>query len=369
MQPSRGLDVTEKPLLGQDASDNTFIIVALVVAQLCFGAWSVVSDVWVNRGEGASYEAFFVYRCLLGASALAAFSYRLEGNRPGMPPNVSLGELITLSVLFVMANLAFLTAVGYIGSFLPALGVTLVPVYVCAICIACRLEAVHRSKVLGMLFAVLGAVLIAVHEETRKIRSTDANGALTGSSRRLHHPLVMVVCHVSELWYLRPYALRFGLCMIAVHVVCSGNILMLKKELLRRSSPLQLSACMYSVGLVWAIIAAVYHDHALEVATWKLSAKNVYALMYSLLDVVLGSVLVAWALKRTRATTVAASLTLQPIGSAFVSWVFLGTFLHMDHVIGLFLTTTGLLLVVYSQSLGSKEVPKAKSSPIDYSAA
>merc|ERR1719204_1690897 len=106
------------------------IVAALVVAQFFFGAWSVVSRSWVVGGEGINFEVFLFYRFLIGAVFLTILARAWEGMGPGPPVKVSPKELAALAAVFCLSNWAFLGSVGRVGSFLPALGETLIPVYV-----------------------------------------------------------------------------------------------------------------------------------------------------------------------------------------------------------------------------------------------
>lgn len=340
------------------------VVAALVIAQMLFGAWSVVSEAWISQGEGVSYEVFFAYRCLLGAVTLSLLARYLEGKGPAAPRHVSLFEILGLASLMVLSSLTFLAAVGSIGSFLPALSETLIPAYVCAICALFRVEAVRQMKVAGMVCAVMGAVLVAVREETRKItaQGTGLDGPMAAvpaaeiASRP--HPLVMVAVHVSELWLRRPGDLIGCFGMLSIHIFAAGSLLMTKKQLLYRATPLNLSASMYTAALFWAMLTVICRTSVTEPGAWRLTTKNMYALCFSLGDVTCGTALIAWATKRTKATCVAASLTLQPLFSALVARVLLGAELQTDHVVGVFLTTCGLLLVLRSQS---DEEPAATS--------
>jgi drug/metabolite transporter (DMT)-like permease len=240
--------------------------------------------------------------------------------------------------------MTFLFAIGFVGSFLPALGETLVPVYVCAICVACRIESVRQGKIAGIACAVAGALLVVMREESRKNSPVASHQAT-----RPHHLVVLVMKHVSDLWVNHPSAISQGLVLIVVHIIAAGSYWTLKKHLLFKAQPIHLSAFANMLSATLALMVALWHGNILSLATWCPTQKNMFALGFSTLESVFGTGLTAWAVKRTKATSVVASMTLQPIFSSFFSWVLFGTHLQSDHALGMVLTTCGLLLVVWSQ--------------------
>jgi drug/metabolite transporter (DMT)-like permease len=241
--------------------------------------------------------------------------------------------------------MTFLSAIGYIGSFLPALGETLIPVYVCSICVLLRIETVQRGKLAGIACAVTGALLVVAREESRK---SSPERALQAT--RPHHLVVLVVRHMSEMWVARPSALSQGLILIVVHIIAAGSYWTLKKHLLYKAQPLHLSAFANMLSAILAFLVALWHGNLLSFATWCPTKLNMLALGFSTLESVFGTGLTAWAAKRTKATSVVASMTLQPIVSSFFSWILFGTRLQSDHALGMMMTTAGLFLVVWSQT-------------------
>eukprot|EP00928_Gymnodinium_smaydae_P099840 TRINITY_DN9640_c0_g1_i1.p1 TRINITY_DN9640_c0_g1~~TRINITY_DN9640_c0_g1_i1.p1 ORF type:complete len:368 (+),score=65.87 TRINITY_DN9640_c0_g1_i1:49-1152(+) len=354
----------EKPAAGAASGASSTgvspsVVAALVVAQFFFGAYSVVSRAWVSGDEGLGYEVFLLYRFLIGATLLTLLARFVEDAGPGPPPRVKLEELFTLAAVYCVSAWTFLGSIGRIGSFIPALGETLIPVYVCAVCAVLRLEAMPRAKAAGMVCAVAGAVLVVVREETRKL--LEGHVEIAGPPHRQTHLAMatVVVRHMSDLWTTQPLKLSAGLAMLVVHIIAAGTLLMLKKRLLYRCSPLNLSASTYLVALVWVFLSITWKGNVLSLHTWLPTIRDCYALAFSVCDVVCGTALIAWSTKRTRATTVAASMTLMPFFSALVSWLFIGTALQADQVLGTLLSASGLLLVVWSKGAECEDADAA----------
>lgn len=326
----------------------TGVIGALVAAQCFFGLSPVVSRAWVSEGEGVSYPVFLTYRCLIGSITLLIGSRIFEGEGLRPPRHVAAHEFLALSGLGVISSLTFLFAIGFVGSFLPALGETLIPVYVCAVCVTLRFETLRRGKAAGVACAVAGALLIVAREESRK--NTEGVGYQEPIARPHPHLAIIVMKHVSELWVAHPNAVTKGLLLIVFHIIAAGTYWTLKKQLLYRANPLHLSSWANMLSTVLAFTAALCCGRVFYAGTWIPTTKNMLALSFSTLESVFGTGLTAWATKHTKATIVVSSMTLQPIFSSLFSWILFGTTLQGDHALGMLLTSTGLLLVCWSQS-------------------
>eukprot|EP00929_Paragymnodinium_shiwhaense_P027372 TRINITY_DN16078_c0_g1_i1.p1 TRINITY_DN16078_c0_g1~~TRINITY_DN16078_c0_g1_i1.p1 ORF type:complete len:380 (+),score=51.91 TRINITY_DN16078_c0_g1_i1:82-1221(+) len=329
------------------------VIGALVAAQCFFGLSPVVSRAWVSEGEGVGYAVFLTYRCMIGSITLLVGAALLEGEGFRPPRHIAFHEFLALSGLGVISSLTFLFAIGFVGSFLPALGETLIPVYVCAVCVLCRFETVRRGKVAGVACAVAGALLIVAREESRK--NTEGVGYQEPIARPHPHLAIIVMKHVSELWVAHPTAVSKGLLLIVFHIIAAGSYWTLKKQLLYRASPLHLSSWANMLSTVLAFCAALWCGRAFSAGTWIPTTKNMLALSFSTLESVFGTGLTAWATKRAKATVVVSSMTLQPMFSSFFSWILFGTTLQGDHALGMLLTSTGLILVAYSQNADDSE--------------
>lgn len=340
-----------------EANVTPAVLGALLIAQCFFGAWSVVTRAWISEGEGVAYSVFLTYRCVLGGLGLLILARFLEGAEWQAPRRLEAREVVGVAALLVLSSLTFLLAVGCVGSFLPALFETLTPVYVCVVCVFLRFEPVCRTKAAGVGFAVLGALLVVAREEMRRV----THGGFLEETVQRTHVAMLVIRHVSEQYMTRPTALTMGLAFATVHVGASGTYWMTKKYLLERSTPLHLSAYAYIVGSGIAFLIALIHTGSLEYSLWMPTIKNLYALGFSFCESLIGCGLTAWAMKRTKATMVAASMTLQPVFSSLFSRLVLSAPWQADHVAGMLLTTCGLLLVVWSQSVPEKGPPGAKS--------
>jgi drug/metabolite transporter (DMT)-like permease len=338
-----------------EGSVTPAIVCALVLAQCFFGLSPVISRAWVSEGEGVSYPVFLAYRCVVGSITLYIGARVIEGEGPGPPRHISPQEFFALSGLGIISSLTFLFAIGLIGSFLPALGETLIPVYVCAICVACGLETVRRTKIMGIAIAVSGALLIVAREESRK--NSPGHYQEVIATPRPHHLAVLVMRHVTTMYANHPSATSKGLALIVVHIIAAGSYWTLKKQLLYRAQPLHLSAFANMLSATLAFAVACWHFGS---GMWIPTTKNMLALGFSTFESVFGTGLTAWAVKRTKATSVVASMTLQPLFSSFFGWVMFGSRLQADHALGMLLTTCGLLLVVYAQSVeGEEDTQKA----------
>jgi len=325
------------------------VVVALTASQFIFGGYSIVSREWVSEGGGLSYAAFLAYRATIGAITLAVGAKLVEDASAGPPRHIGQLELLTLSLLGFLSSLTFLGAIGSIGTFLPALCETLIPVYVCCVCVALRIESVHRGKVAGIACAVAGALLVAAREEERK--------AVDGAFLEMHHEIerrhlaALVIEHVSKMWVAHPSKVSMGLMMITFHIVAAGSYWTLKKQLLYRSSPLHLSSCANIMTACLALIVGLLcRGSNLGTGGWLPTAKNLFALGFSTFESVFGTGLMAWATKRTKTTNVVASMTLQPVFSSFISWAIIGKRLQADHALGMVLTTCGLLVMAMTQA-------------------
>jgi drug/metabolite transporter (DMT)-like permease len=255
---------------------------ALALAQFCFGLIPVFGQIAFRPG-GLTPRGVSVWRLVAGAALLLPLAFAAHG-RAALPKRADFPRFAIAAALGVALNQWFyLEGLSRSTPINAALMMCLIPVFTIALATAAGLEQARIARVVGVLIALGGTVILLLDR------------GLTG---------------------LGPYAA--GNLMMAGNALLYSGFLIVGKPLAQRYPPLVMIAWAYALSLPFAPVFAIGQRLVPEpghVAVW-------WSLAYIIVfPTVLAYLLNIYALGRVRASTTAIYIYLQPFIAALASWV------------------------------------------------
>ena len=255
----------------------------LLLTQLCFGVFPVLGKLALAAFEP---RAILVWRLFAASSVMLALALARHG-RAALPAAGDLLALLVLSVLGVMVNqLLFLEGLQRSTAVNAGLLMTVIPVATLAIAVLLGQERLTLRRQSGMLLSAAGVAWLFVHR-----------GAEIGGRTRT------------------------GDLMLTANAVSYSAYLVLAKPVLRRLPQLVV------VAWVFVFAALIVPWFALDVAWVPAGAGRAHWLALGgvlLFPTLLAYLLNTIVLARTRASTTAAYVLLQPFVSAALALLWLG---------------------------------------------
>ncbi|NOT29500.1 MAG: DMT family transporter [Planctomycetes bacterium] len=260
-------------------------LLALLLVQLCFGLSPLFAKWTLARPGGFEPRALVAWRILFGAVTLGALA-AWKHPRAIVPPRAELPRLALCALLGIVLNMGlYLEGVARASVVHTGLLVVQIPVFTYAVACFARVERPARRRVLGILVALAGAVLIVLER---------APGDSAASS-------------------------RLGNLLIVANCLSYAVYLVLARGLLQRFPTLVVMTWVF-----WLASTAVPFLFATSRAWPKeLTPRAFLSFAYTLVFATfLAYLLNAFALARVPASTVAVFIFLQPLvaGAAGV-WV------------------------------------------------
>ena len=255
----------------------------LLLTQVCFGVFPVLGKLALQAFEP---RAILVWRLLAASSVMLALALARHG-RAALPAARDLGALLVLSVLGVMVNqLLFLEGLQRSTAVNAGLLMTVIPVATVAVAVLLGQERLTLRRQSGMLLSAAGVAWLFVHR-----------GAEIGGRTRT------------------------GDLMLTANAVSYSTYLVLAKPVLRRLPQLVV------IAWVFVFAALIVPWFALDVAWVPAGAGRLHWLALGgvlLFPTLLAYLLNTIVLARTRASTTAAYVLLQPFVSALLALLWLG---------------------------------------------
>jgi len=257
--------------------------VLLLLTQVCFGVFPVLGKLALQAFEP---RAILVWRLLTAASVMLALALARHG-RAALPAARDLGALLVLSVLGVMVNqLLFLEGLQRSTAVNAGLLMTVIPVATLAVAVLLGQERLTLRRQSGMLLSAAGVAWLFVHR-----------GAEIGGRTRT------------------------GDLMLTANAVSYSTYLVLAKPVLRRLPQLVVVAWVFVFAALivpWFALDVAWVPEAAGRRHWL--ALGGVLLFPTLLAYLLNTIVLA----RTRASTTAAYVLLQPFVSAVLALLWLG---------------------------------------------
>jgi drug/metabolite transporter (DMT)-like permease len=277
---------------------------ALLAVQLSFSGFHVVGKVVL---ETLPPMALATTRILIATPLLVAMAWLHDRRLPGWR---HLPWLALLGLLGVFLNqVLFVVGLKYTTATNAAILMPSIPVFAVGIGWITRVERVGRRRLLGVLLAACGALILL---DPRNFSVTDAS--------------------------------TLGTLLILLNCLSYSTFLVLQRPLLRQLPWRTVIAWTFLFGGV-AVVAvgggtlAAIEPGSIEPAVW------LGVLFIGLVPTFLGYVLNTWAVRRSSATLAATYVTLQPLLTALMAMLLLGEGLGLPQICGFLMIAAGLWLV------------------------
>ena len=290
---------------------NVLVVVVLLAVQIIFSGWHVVGKAVLEAGTNP--VAFALWREVCSALVIFTVAVLRDGRAHSwVPERRHVRDLLLIGFLTFFSVVGFIVALRWVSPFNAAVLQPSIPVFTSAIAVTSGLERARTSNTLGVALSVAGAVLVAWATE----HGHKAGGIDNARLQLLGNAVLLAQC-IFSAWN----------CVLIKRVV-------------RHYRATWTTAWYYSIGAAFTAALAlslytgdpnvrllpppVAHAHglwaALAYATCAVTAFNYQAL--------------TWAIKHAPASQVALYSTLQPVFTALMAYVTLGSPISVGQAAG-----------------------------------
>lgn len=306
---------------------------ALVFTQFCFSGWHIVSSVVLK--DGADPVVFALYRELTASFLMYCFvalkKIPVHIRREDFVRFAAIGLCSFINVVFTILALQYIAPTRY-SLFQPT-----IPCIAAVISMALQLEPFSVVKCAGILISVGGAVIV----ETWKTGS--------GSGKTADESNVTL-----------------GLILTVIQVCGMANVIVLQKPLLSKYDPALVTFVYYTVGSVITLFLCVAWEFRFTSSSFYFNGKYLpwLGLLYaSVFATLLAYNFYSWAGKKLPPSVTTVYCTLQPVGTALLSWVVFQDVITLAQGVGGAVVICGLFVAVYGRQLELRQGldPKAVS--------
>lgn len=297
----------------------TSVHLVLCSIQLSFSGWHIVGAIALK--EGANPLIFALYREVLASIFMYCFmkygKEKLRVDSRDRARFIFLGFCSFINVVGTVLALEFLSATRY------AMMQPTIPVISTCMSVALGLETLNIFKAFGIVLAVSGALLVELWSTGSSDDDGDSNVTL-------------------------------GSIIVAVQVTGMASLIVFQKPLLNRYKPATLTTVYYSIGSFITVLACIGWSYTFDPDDFVFGGELfpwvglAYATIFS---TVYAYNAYSWAGKQVSPAITTVYNTLQPVGTALLSFAILGVVITLSEVVGGVLVICGLVVTVYGRSV------------------
>ena len=288
--------------------------VVLVLVQLCFSGWHVIGSLVFREGTNPLIFALYreIYASILMLAYVVVLKLKISIEVPDYLRFCYLGLCSFLNVVLTVVALQYISPSRY------AMMQPCIPVLATIVSYSIGLESLNTLKICGIVFAACGAVLIEV------------------LSTRMENE----------------HNVTLGTTLVAVQCIAMANLLVFQKPLVHKYESSLVTFVFYTIGSVLTLLVCVIRADYFTLNDLLLNQKVIpwVGLFYvSVVASLFTYNAIAWAGKHVSPSILTVYCTVQPIGTIFLSVIFLGHGVTGSQLLGGLLVTVGLLLTVYGR--------------------
>ncbi|CAN4088768.1 unnamed protein product [Withania somnifera] len=319
-------------------SGKVQLLIALLVLQLCFAGFHVVSRLALNIG--VSKIVYPVYRNIIALVLLAPFAYFLEKKeRPPLTFSL-LVQFFFLALIGITANQGFYILGLYYASptFASAMQNS-VPAITFIMASILRLERVHfmrrdgMAKILGTIASVGGATIITLYKGPPLLRASNSSKQEVAVSQE----------NTTMDW-------TWGCVYLLGHCLSWAGWMVLQAPVVKKyPAKLSLTSFTFFFGLIQFLAIAAFTER--DLTHWKIqSGEEVFLILYA--GIISSGIVISlqtWCIQKGGPVYVATFQPVQTVLVAVMAFVILGDQLYSGGILGGLLITVGLYLVLWGK--------------------
>ncbi|KAF5934218.1 hypothetical protein HYC85_030389 [Camellia sinensis] len=348
--------------MGKERVEKMKLLVALLVLQLCFAGFHIVSRLALNIG--VSKVVYPVYRNIIALLLLSPLAYFLEKKeRPPLTFSL-LVQFFLLALVGITANQGFyILGLYYANPTFASAMQNSVPAITFVMASAVRLEQVNvrsregLAKIIGTVASVGGATLITLYKGPPLLHQLLGN-SIPGGERGVGDMNLSSMESQNWTWgciYLIGHCLSWAAWMVFQHI---GPVV--------KKYPAKLSMTSFTIffGLIQFLIIAAFVET--DPDRWKIqSAEEIFTILYA--GIVSSGIVISlqtWCICKGGPVFVAIFQPVQTVLVAIMAFAILGDQLYLGGIIGAILIVFGLYLVLWGKTREERVTTQDKEETV-----
>ncbi|XP_027167978.1 WAT1-related protein At3g18200 [Coffea eugenioides] len=334
---------------GSPSSEKMKLLIALLILQLCFAGFHIVSRVALNIG--VSKIVYPVYRNIIALLLLGPFAYFMEKkDRPPLTFSL-LVEFFLLALVGITANQGFYILGLYYASptFASAMQNS-VPAITFVMASALGLEQVNvarrdgLAKILGTIASVSGATIITLYKGPPLLHHSPESKSLEED--------MLFSSMKKQNW-------TWGCVCLLGHCLSWAGWMVVQAPIVKKY-PAKLSLISFTCffGLIQFLIIAAFAER--DPNHWQIqSGEEIFTILYA--GIVSSGIVISlqtWCIQKGGPVFVAIFQPVQTVLVALMAYVILGNQFYTGGIVGAALIVVGLYLVLWGKTEEKKQENK-----------